>query len=77
MTRPPGRIEAGWTVDGDAVSYDVTVPAGSSGTLILSAGYHDIKINGAPVSSAAGKETRSPLAPGTHKITFRISGPQG
>jgi alpha-L-rhamnosidase len=72
-----GEIEAGWSVDGDAVSYDVTVPAGSAGTLALSSRYNDIKINGAPVSSVAGKQTRSPLAPGTHHITFRISGPQG
>ncbi len=72
-----GRIEANWTADGDTVSYEAVVPSGASGTLILSSRYHGITINGAPVSSAAGKETRSPLAPGTHQITFRISGPQG
>ncbi len=72
-----GRIEARWSVDGDAVAYDVTVPAASAGTLVLASNHHDIKINGAPVSRAAGQESRSPLAPGTHRITFRISGPQG
>ena len=30
-----GRIEAGWTVDGDRVTYDIVVPAGASGTLVL------------------------------------------
>jgi alpha-L-rhamnosidase len=70
-----GRIEARWSVDGDAVTYDVTVPAASAGTLVLSSKYHDIKIDGASVASDVGKQTRSLLAPGTHRITFRISKP--
>ena len=32
-----GRIEAGWTVDGDKVTYDIVVPEGASGTLVLAA----------------------------------------
>jgi alpha-L-rhamnosidase len=70
-----GRITAGWKVDGDAVAYDVRVPQGAEGTLVLSSKYQDIKIDGAPVAAIAGKETRSMLAPGTHAITFRISRP--
>jgi alpha-L-rhamnosidase len=70
-----GRIEAHWSLIGDLVTYKVSVPAASAATLVLSFKYNDITINSAPVASAAGKETRSLLAPGTHVITFRISRP--
>jgi alpha-L-rhamnosidase len=70
-----GRIEAGWSVIGDLVTYKVTVPAAAAATLVLSSKHNDIIINGAPVPSAAGQETRSPLAAGSHLVTFRISRP--
>jgi alpha-L-rhamnosidase len=69
-----GRIEAGWKVEGDKVTYDITVPAGSTGTLVLSPKYKDIAVDGAPLAWAGGEEkARSLLAPGAHKVTFRIS----
>lgn len=69
-----GRIEAGWSVTGDDVTYLVTIPEGARGTLVLSDGYDDAAVNGRPLAPPAGKEkARTLLAPGTHTITFRIS----
>ncbi len=69
-----GRIEANWTVAGDKVTYDVVVPAGASGTLVLSPKYKDIAVDGQPMAWSGGEEkARSLLAPGKHKVTFRIS----
>jgi alpha-L-rhamnosidase len=62
-----GRIEAGWTVDGDKVVYDITVPAGGKGTLVMSPRYGDIAIDGKSGASGAA------LAPGQHTITFQIT----
>jgi alpha-L-rhamnosidase len=71
-----GRIEAAWKVDGERVTYDITVPQGSTGTLVLSPKYKDIAIDGSPMAWAGGEEkARSLLAPGKHKVTFRISKP--
>ena len=68
-----GRIEAGWTVDGDRVTYDIVVPDGASGTLVLVAAYKDIAVDGAPLRLGRRRaEARSLLAPGRHKVTFRI-----
>ena len=72
---PVGRIEAGWTLDGDSVRYEVTVPPGATGTLVLAVGYHDVAVDGHPLAPAAnGEKARCPLAPGSHLVTFRISG---
>jgi alpha-L-rhamnosidase len=68
-----GRIEAAWQLDGDRVTYDVTVPSGSEGVLVLDPSYADATLDGAPI---AGTESR-PLAPGRHTITFRIAGEAG
>ena len=69
-----GRIEASWSVDGDKVTYDLVVPAGANGTLVLATTYRDATLDGVPLAKAANAEkTRSPLAPGSHKVTFRIS----
>lgn len=73
---PAGRIEAGWVVDGHKVTYDVTVPEGASGTVVLAANYTDAVVDGVPLAAAGNNEkARSLLAPGAHKITFRISKP--
>ncbi|WP_375452137.1 family 78 glycoside hydrolase catalytic domain [uncultured Devosia sp.] len=66
-----GRIEAGWSVDGDQVTYTITVPAGASGTLVLPANAGAVSIDGA----APTHETRSLLAPGSHEVRFAISRP--
>jgi alpha-L-rhamnosidase len=69
-----GRIEAAWTVSGDLVTYDIVVPAGAIGTLVLAPSYSEAMLDGKLLPPAAAKEkTRSPLAPGSHKVTFRIS----
>ena len=68
-----GRIEAGWSLDGDKATYTVTVPAGATGTLVLNERYVDAAVNGKPLSKPGGsEEARSLLAPGTHTVTFRI-----
>ena len=68
-----GRIEAGWTVEGDNVAYDITVPAGASGTLVLSPTYKDIVVDGMQLNWNGNDKARSLLAPGRHNVTFRIS----
>ena len=69
-----GRIEAGWILEGDDVTYTVTVPQGARGTFVLGEAYKDAVIDGKPLAKPSGHEkARSLLAPGTHRITFRIS----
>lgn len=71
-----GRIEAGWKVDGDKVTYTIAVPEGASGTLVLAANYSDASVDGIAVSErGTDGKARSLLAPGKHKVTFRISKP--
>jgi alpha-L-rhamnosidase len=70
-----GRIEAKWKLDGDAVTYDVVVPEHANGTLLLDMSCRDIAVDGAAATSAgAGGKLTSPLAPGAHRVTFRIGG---
>jgi alpha-L-rhamnosidase len=68
-----GRIEAGWTVDGDKVAYDIAIPEGASGTLVLSPDYKDIVVDGMQLAWNGTDKARSLLAPGRHSVTFRIS----
>ncbi len=68
-----GRIEAGWVVDGDKVTYDVLVPEGASGTLVLSPDYKDIVVDSMQLGWNGTEKARSLLAPGRHTVTFRIS----
>jgi len=69
-----GRIEAGWEVAGDRVTYRVVVPDGTTGLLLLSPRYRDIAVDGDPLAWLGGAEkARSVLAPGAHTVTFRIS----
>ena len=67
-----GRIEAGWSVTGREVTYDLVVPEGASGTLVLSPLYTDISIDGAAPQASADTTNRE-LTPGRHRVTFRIS----
>lgn len=67
-----GRIEAGWSVDGEQVTYDVTVPEGAEGKLVLSPAYRHATVDGVPLAGTE-EDARSLLAPGKHSITFRIS----
>ncbi|MGN6101760.1 MAG: hypothetical protein ACTHOR_11475, partial [Devosia sp.] len=62
-------------LEGDRVTYDVSVPDGATGTLVLSPQYKDATIDGAPLARAGGNgKATSPLTPGKHRITFRIGG---
>jgi alpha-L-rhamnosidase len=70
-----GRIEAKWSLDGELATYDVTVPAGATATLVLGDRYRDAKVDGAPAAPQAGKPTRIELAAGSHRATFRLSKP--
>ncbi len=61
-------------MEGDKVTYDIVVPEGASGTVVLAPNYSDIAIDGTPLAWAGGNDkARSLLAPGAHKVTFRIS----
>jgi alpha-L-rhamnosidase len=67
-----GRVEAGWSLEGDLATYTFTVPQGSTGELVLSPGYSEISIDGGIVPVVAGDKTRRPVASGTHTARFRI-----
>ena len=68
-----GRIEAGWTLEGDRVTYDILVPEGASGTLVLAPHYREIAIDDKPLPWRGEQEkARALLAPGRHIVTFRI-----
>jgi alpha-L-rhamnosidase len=69
---PAGRIEAGWSLEGDKVTYRVRVPDGSEGLLVLAPDYTEIVVDGTAVASNAAAKTTSHLAPGAHEISFRI-----
>ena len=66
---PRGRISAAWTVDGDAVRYEIEVPEGSRGVLRLSPDYRDVSVDGA---AFAGGE----LAGGKHVVHFSYAAPK-
>jgi alpha-L-rhamnosidase len=63
-----GRIEAAWSLEGDTVSYRVSLPAGATARLMPGSARHDVRVDGA--------EKQIPpdglvLPAGTHAITFR------
>jgi alpha-L-rhamnosidase len=72
-----GPIDAGWTVNGDRVTYELSIPEGATGTLVLGPRYTDITVDGKPLAPGGSSETRSPLAAGRHQVMFRISGTAG
>jgi alpha-L-rhamnosidase len=73
-----GRIEAGWSVDGDRVTYRLLIPKDSRGKLVLSPRYSDIRVDDQAIGWSGGAEaTRSLLAPGAHTVTFRITRTDG
>lgn len=65
---PKGRIEAQWSVDGDAVHYQFTVPQGSTGRLVIAEAYRNASLDG---QAASGTVTG--LAPGRHSLEFSYS----
>ena len=68
-----GRIEAGWSVDGSRVTYDIVVPSGARGTLVLDPAYKDAVVDGVPLDrTGPHQKSRSSLLAGRHKVTFRL-----
>ncbi|MDB5529825.1 MAG: Bacterial alpha-L-rhamnosidase [Devosia sp.] len=68
---PNGRIEAGWTVDGDRIRYRFVVPLGATATLRLRPEYRDAVLDG--VSIASGADISA--GPGEHIVDFIYSVP--
>jgi alpha-L-rhamnosidase len=60
-----GRIEAGWTLEGDLVTYTVTLPQGTTGRLVANTAHRDVTVDGRPATDMM-------LAAGNHEITFRV-----
>ncbi|MBD8065051.1 family 78 glycoside hydrolase catalytic domain [Devosia sp. PTR5] len=65
---PRGTIRAAWTIEGQAVRYEIEVPQGTNGVLRLSPLYRDATLDGSAI--AAGD---ADLRPGRHLITFNYS----
>lgn len=63
-----GRIEAGWSLDNDKVTYRVTLPAGCTGRLKANPAHHNVAVDGTPVTVPADGLM---LPSGSHVITFR------
>jgi alpha-L-rhamnosidase len=67
---PRGAIEASWTVAGDTVRYSFSVPAGSTGRLVIAPEYGNAQLDGQPAGG-----TVDGIAPGAHLLTFTYSAP--
>ncbi|MBB4121943.1 alpha-L-rhamnosidase [Martelella radicis] len=63
-----GRIEAGWQINNDRVSYRVTLPEGCEG-LIPAGLYASLKVDGKPAEMA---EDGLMLGSGTHELEFDL-----
>ena len=69
-----GKIEAGWKVEGAQVTYDVVVPEGATGLLILEPRYSKVMLDGKPLSAEReGNTIRVPLAAGQHRAEFQLN----
>ncbi len=66
---PYGKIVSNWKIDGDQVTYDVTVPPNSSATLTLPIAAQSVKQDGKPIA-ASGETTSLPLAAGSYSFSF-------
>lgn len=69
-----GRIEAGWRIQDDIVTWETSVPDGARGTLVVPAGARNIILDGKPIAPAA-EESKQRLAVGSgrHVVTFAIA----
>ncbi len=65
-----GRIEAGWQLLGNKVTYRVSLPQGSTGRLAASAQRTNLRLDGKPV---AVPETGLIVPAGPHEITFELT----
>jgi alpha-L-rhamnosidase len=64
-----GRIEAGWSVAGDAATYRVTLPSGCDGRLTANPARREVAVDGKAISVPAGGLV---LPSGRHEITFSV-----
>jgi alpha-L-rhamnosidase len=67
-----GRVEAGWTVAGRDVTYELTVPDGATGTLVLAPRYGDPAVDGKRLVAHPGEAAGRELAAGKHTIVFTL-----
>ncbi len=69
-----GRVEAGWRIDGDTVTWEVTVPEGARGTLVVPVGARNVILDGKPVSRGTeeGKQ-RLAVGSGRHIVIFAVA----
>lgn len=68
---PAGKIRAEWTISGEAVRYEIEVPAGSRGVLRLAPTYRDATLDGQAI---AGQDIA--LSAGKHVVKFNYTAPQ-
>lgn len=64
-----GRIEAGWTLEGDRVTYGVTLPQGCTGRIMPNPAHKSVTLAGQAVDIPAEGLT---IGSGTHEIAFRL-----
>jgi alpha-L-rhamnosidase len=64
-----GRIEAGWSLEGDLVTYKVSLPQSCAGRLSHNAAHKAVTVNGQAIDIPAAGLT---VGSGVHEITFRV-----
>jgi alpha-L-rhamnosidase len=64
-----GRIEAGWTLDDDTVTYRLTLPVGCIGRLTANPARKNVRIDGAAIDVP---ESGMTLGSGQHEVTFNL-----
>ena len=69
-----GRIEAGWSIDGNLVTYEITIPEGAHGSLRLKECYSLVRIDGQPRSTGKPGAASVALTSGKHMIEFLMAG---
>ncbi len=69
-----GRIEAGWRIDNGTVTWEITVPEGARGTLIVPAGARNVILDGASINSGPEEDKqRLAVGCGRHVVTFAVA----
>lgn len=69
-----GRIEAGWWIEGDVVTWETVVPQGAHGTLIVPTGAQNVILNGKPAApTTVDGKLRLAVGSGRHTVTFAVA----
>lgn len=63
-----GRLEAAWTVEGNAVTYRVLLPEGATGRITATAARNNMTVDGQAIASGASAQLKA----GEHIIRFTI-----